>query len=198
MRPLCSHCVNDNGEARREICVQLRQRRDVTLCRSLPMKKLVLLASHAVVMAVGVAFGVALGMYMLPILVAPASPSSAELTAQAALARYSGEFKRNLKDSDWLHWGEGKLRVGPSSIALEGALAPGPDYKLYLSPEFVETEADFHKLKPRMLRVGDVNTFKHFIVPMPASVDPAQFNTVVVWCEAFGQFITAAKYAPVR
>ena len=27
-----------------------------------------------------------------------------------------------------------------------GKLAPGPDYKLYLSPEFVETEADFKRL----------------------------------------------------
>jgi hypothetical protein len=31
-------------------------------------------------------------------------------------------------------------------------------------------------------------------VPVPDSVDPAQFSAVIVWCESFGQFITAAKY----
>jgi hypothetical protein len=84
--------------------------------------------------------------------------------------------------------------VSPTSIALAGALAPGPDYKVYLSPEFVETEADFKRLKPGMVRVGDVKTFKNFLVVVPEGVDPARFNTVIVWCETFSQFITAAKY----
>ena len=75
-----------------------------------------------------------------------------------------------------------------------GRLAPGPDYKLYLSPEFVETEADFARLKGRMMRVGDVKTFDNFVVRVPESVDISRYNTVIVWCESFGQFITAAKY----
>ncbi len=75
-----------------------------------------------------------------------------------------------------------------------GRVAPGPDYKLYLSPEFVETEADFARLKPKMARVGDVKTFENFIVPVPASVDVTQYDSVIVWCETFSQFITAARY----
>lgn len=84
--------------------------------------------------------------------------------------------------------------VARNAISLRGKVAPGPDYKLYLSPEFLETEADFARLKPRMVRVGEVKPFENFIVALPASIDPAAFNTVVVWCESFGQFITAAKY----
>jgi hypothetical protein len=45
-----------------------------------------------------------------------------------------------------------------------------------------------------MVRVGDVKTFKNFVVPMPESVDPNRYSAVVVWCETFSQFITAAKY----
>ena len=75
-----------------------------------------------------------------------------------------------------------------------GKLAPGPDYKLYFSPRFVETEEDFNRLKSEMVRVGDVNTFENFLVPVPESIDPAAYKAVVVWCESFGQFITAAKY----
>ena len=82
----------------------------------------------------------------------------------------------------------------PNAILLVGQLSPGPDYKLYLSPEFVETEADFKKLKARMVRVGDVKTFNNFVVSIPAGTDPANFSAVIVWCETFSEFITAAKY----
>lgn len=153
-------------------------------------KKALLLATHLLMLALGFA----LGVYLLPILIAPPAPTAAEAAAQAASARYVGQFRRDLKDSDALHWGEGKVSIGPKSVTLEGALAPGPDYKLYLSPEFVETEADFQRVKPRMVRVGDVRTFENFVVALPESVDPSRYDTVIVWCESFGQFITAARY----
>ena len=75
-----------------------------------------------------------------------------------------------------------------------GQLAPGPDYKLYLSPRFVETEAEFEQLKLSMILIGNVKTFDNFIVEVDADIDLTAFNTVVVWCETFGEFITAAKY----
>jgi hypothetical protein len=154
------------------------------------MNKLLLLASHTAAVVAG--FG--LGIYVLPILTAPEPPSTTELAMLASGASYRAEFRRDLKDSDALHWGEGSVSVGAKAIALMGQLAPGPDYKLYLSPEFVETEVDFNRLKASMARVGDVKTFTNFVVPVPGTVDPSRYNTVVVWCEAFGQFITSAKY----
>ena len=155
------------------------------------MKKLLfLVASHAVVLALGVV----LGIYMLPILTAPTAPTSAQVASMAGQAAFTGQFRRDLKDSDLLHWGEGTVSVGPQNIVFLGRLAPGPDYKLYLSPEFVETEADFVRLKSRMVRVGDVRTFENFVVPVPESIDVSRYTTVIVWCESFGQFITAAKY----
>jgi hypothetical protein len=154
------------------------------------MKGLALLVSHLVVLAVGFA----LGVYTLPILTAPEAPSALEVGKQAEAARYKGHFRRDLKDSDALHWGEGVVSVGTRSIGLAGEIAPGPDYKLYLSPEFVETEADFVRLKSRMVRVGDIKTFKRFVVGVPEDIDVERFNTVIVWCETFSQFITAAQY----
>jgi hypothetical protein len=154
------------------------------------MKTLVLPMSHTLTLGIGFA----LGVHFLPVLIAPPAPTAAEVLAQAREASYKGQFRRDLKDSDTLHWGEGTVSVSAGSIALAGELAPGPDYKLYLSPEFVETEADFNRLKPNMVRVGDVKTFKNFLIPVPASVDPSRYNTVVVWCETFSQFITAAQY----
>jgi hypothetical protein len=75
-----------------------------------------------------------------------------------------------------------------------GKLAPGPDYKLYLSPAFVETEVEFNQLKKSMVRVGDVKTFENFVVAVPAGIELEKYSAVIVWCETFGQFITAAKY----
>jgi len=154
------------------------------------MKKILLVVSHLVAAAIG--FG--LGIYALPILIAPPAPTQAEVASQAASAHYTGRFRRNLKGSDALHWGEGTVSINPKAIVLEGELAPGPDYKLYLSPEFVETEADFNRLKSSMVRVGDVKTFKNFVVPVSESVNPSRYSAVIVWCETFSQFITAAKY----
>lgn len=151
---------------------------------------LLLVASHAVVGVIGFAAGI----YLLPILTAPPAPSASEVGAIAARAVFTGRFRRDLKDSDALHWGEGTVSVSQEAITLMGRLAPGPDYKLYLSPEFVETEADFLRLKPAMLRVGDVRTFENFVVPVPAGVHLAKYTSVIVWCESFGQFITAARY----
>lgn len=153
-------------------------------------KSLLLIASHVLAVAVGFA----LGIYALPILTAPPAPSTAEIASQTNKATFTGQFRRDLKDSDLIHWGEGTVSVSQQSITLLGRLAPGPDYKLYLSPEFVETEADFARLKARMMRVGDVKTFDNFVVRVPESVDISRYNTVIVWCESFGQFITAAKY----
>jgi Electron transfer DM13 len=140
------------------------------------------------------ALGFALGVYALPILTAPPAPSAAEVRAAAGTPRYTAQFRRDLKGSDLLHWGEGKVSVAPRAISLEGEVAPGPAYKLYLATEFVETEADFARIKPGALQLGDVKTFKNFIVPVPESVDIDRYNTVIIWCESFSQFITAAKY----
>lgn len=155
------------------------------------MKKFILLLiSHGVVAVLGFAAGI----YALPILTAPPAPSQADVQALAEQGKYKALFRKDLKDSDALHWGEGELTVGQKAISLMGELAPGPDYKLYLSPEFVETEADFLRLKDSMVQVGDVRTFENFIVNVPENVNPSDFSAAIVWCESFGQFITAAKY----
>ena len=45
-----------------------------------------------------------------------------------------------------------------------------------------------------MTRVGEVRTFENFVVALPPDVDPSRYTAVIVWCERFSQFITAAKY----
>ncbi|MEZ8096962.1 DM13 domain-containing protein [Photobacterium swingsii] len=151
---------------------------------------LMLLVSH---LSVG-AIGFVVGIYALPILIAPPPPTANEVSTVSSQAQYSAEFKKDLKGSDAFHWGQGQVSVGPEFITLMGKLAPGPDYKLYLSPEFVETEADFNRIKASMIQVDEVKTFENFVVQVPEDVEISRYNTVIIWCETFGEFITAAQY----
>lgn len=154
------------------------------------MRLLILGFTHIVALV----FGVALGIYLLPILTAPDGPDQAQLEEMAADALYTASFTRDLAGSDFLHWGEGTVSVTAANIVHDGALAPGPDYKLYLLPQFVEDEAGFEAIRDQAVRIGDIKTFDGFIVPVPDGIDLEAYTTVLVWCEAFGEFITAAQY----
>ncbi len=154
----------------------------------------ILIATHMLVMSAGFAAGI----YLLPILTAPPAPTDAALQRAVSEAIYVGHLTRDLKGSDLLHWGEGEIRVAPNRIAHLGRLSPGPDYKLYLAPRFVDTEEAFLEIRGSSVRLGNVKTFNGFIVDVPAGIDVNDYSAVVIWCEAFDQFISAAEYRVPR
>lgn len=155
------------------------------------MKRLFLgIASHGFVLCLGFA----LGIYLLPILTAPPAPKQEVLPQAAESAMFSADSTRELRGSDLLHWGEGKISLTPEQIVHEGRLSPGPDYKLYLVKEFVEHEDEFLPVKETAQLIGDIKSFEGFILDVPQGVDISEYTTALIWCEAFSEFITAAKY----
>jgi len=80
---------------------------------------ILLLGSHGIVAAAGFAAGI----YALPILIAPDAPTETEVSSVAESANYQAEFRRDLQDSDRLHWGEGSVSIGESSISHMGKFA---------------------------------------------------------------------------
>ena len=154
------------------------------------MRWFLLLISHGAALGAGFA----LGVYLLPILTAPKGPEAAVLAAVVEEAEYKTEFRENLRGNDFVHWGRGEVAVSKTAIAHRGELAPGPDYFVYLAPTFVEDEAEFEAVKARSLKIAPVKTFDGFKVDLPEGVDLEAYDTVLVWCEAFGEFIAAAKY----
>lgn len=155
------------------------------------LRKLIFFAiTHVAALAIGFAAGI----YTLPILIAPDGPTAAQVTAKATNATYQATIREDLKGHDFLHWGKGAFSVSKDTITLMGELAPGPDYKLYLVPDFVEDEAGFEAIKDQSLRIGDVKSFENLILTVPAGTDIEAYNTVLVWCERFEEFITAAQY----
>ena len=95
------------------------------------LKFISFLVSHGIAMVVGVA----LGIYLLPILIAPSAPSDAEVAQASDMAMFTTVFNKDLPGSDFLHWGVGELSISTRRVSFTGELAPGPDYRLYLTPD---------------------------------------------------------------
>ena len=154
-------------------------------------KKVLFFFSHLFVLAVG--FG--LGVYFLPILTAPKSLEISKIDEFQKDALYKTEFVKDLRGSDLLHWGEAEVTISNNNIiTAKGSIAPGPDYKLYLTNQFVEHEDEFLPIKSEAKYVAEVKTFKNFVINIPSDININDYNTVVIWCERFEEFITAAKY----
>jgi len=70
---------------------------------------------------------------------------------------------------------------------------PSPDYRLYLTLQFVDAGAAFMAIKSAARQIGPIETFENFALDLPPGLDLDDYQVVVIWCEAFQQFITAAK-----
>ena len=153
-------------------------------------KKVLFFFSHLFVLTVG--FG--LGVYFLPILTAPKSLEISKIDNLQKEALYKTEFVKDLRGSDLLHWGEAEVTISNNIITVKGSIAPGPDYKLYLTNQFVEHEDEFLPIKSEAKYVAEVKTFNNFVINIPSDININDYNTIVIWCESFKEFITAAKY----
>lgn len=148
------------------------------------------LVTHGIALAAGFA----LGIYLLPVLTAPDAPTNAEVSSSAAQALFTADFHRKLPGSDFLHWGDGQISISTKQIGFMGSIAPGPDYQLYLTPTLAQTEEEFLMMKDESAKIGAVKTFDNFILDIPENIDPSNYRALIVWCESFGEFITAASY----
>jgi hypothetical protein len=152
--------------------------------------KALLFVSHLALFGAG--FGT--GIYVLPILTAEKNSSADEIKVVKDNARYSGEFVKNQKGSNAVHWVDGKLYVSDQEIAFEGSVAPGPDYKIYLTKTQADDRDSFLKIKDESLYIGDLKNFGNFKKNLPNGVNIDEYTTVQIWCEKFKQFIGSAKY----
>lgn len=150
----------------------------------------------------GLVIGFGLGVYFLPILTAEKGLSETELaelisSAQAQTASPSqlrqGTFVRDLEGSDAFHWGDGTIYVSDERIWLDGSIAPGPDYRLYLTKGQYTTRDEFLAAKSDALQIAPIKAYKNFSVMIPDGVDIAEYDAVIIWCEAFSAFITSAS-----
>ncbi len=138
--------------------------------------------------------GVYLGMYLLPILTESPKPNSTLIDLALENSKYETVFVRDLPGSNILYWGQGQLSLSEKNIVFQGKLSPGPDYKLYLTKNYVDDKESFLKIKTNAFLIGDINSFNGFVLKITPSVNIHNYNSVVIWCESFSQFITSARY----
>ena len=145
----------------------------------------------------GLISGFGLGVYFLPIIFAGDGADETVLAGASAVAERRGMFVRDLPCSDPLQYGDGKIfhsiENGETFITLQGRVTPGPDYKLYMTPKYVDTKAGFEDIKAQSVRVGDIKAFDNFRRRAPSSVKADDYPAVPVWCEKFSMFITSAQ-----
>ena len=110
----------------------------------------------------GLAIGFGLGVYTLPILTAESGLDDKTIAELEQTAERRGVFSCDLEGSDALRWGDGIIMVNDKAVWLDGSVSPGPDYRLYLAPAFVETEADFIDIKAQSVEVGSIKAFTNF------------------------------------
>ena len=144
----------------------------------------------------GLVIGFGLGVYFLPILIADAPADETIVLAQSQTADRQAVFVRERADSDLSHWGEGTLYLTSTRATLDGQVSPGPDYRLYLTPKFVETEDAFEAIKSQSVEIARIKGFKNFSYEIPPSVIPHGvdmnlYGGVLIWCERFSQYITS-------
>ncbi|EGQ6362428.1 DM13 domain-containing protein [Escherichia coli] len=152
--------------------------------------KAALLASHLALFSIG--FGV--GIYILPVLTAEKNATDDEVKSVKDNFRYQGTFVKNQKGSNAVHWVDGKLYVNDEAIAFEGSVAPGPDYKIYLTKTQADDRESFMKIKEESLYIGDLKNFGNFKKSLPNGVNIDEYTTVQIWCEKFEQFIGSASF----
>ena len=111
-----------------------------------------------------------------------------------------GSFNPNATDSDDLHRGRGDVELvkfmGETRLVLKDNfhVTNGPDYKLYLlNHSNVQTEERFKQIKEQSHQLDSIKQFSGFqVFTIPGNIDPNEIKSVLVWCEAFSQFISNA------
>ena len=164
--------------------------------------------SHALSWLIGVAMGFAGGIYALPIIIAynnaeqaQSNPPKTKMVMMdnhntISHKTYTGTFNPDAKDSDFLHRGWGDITINNGMVKFHDnvKLTPGPDYRLYAIATYTERESEFLTQKPNAIEIASIKQFEGTqSFPLPEGMDISKYQAILVWCEAFKQFITVAK-----
>ena len=155
-----------------------------------------------VALVLGIAGGVALGIFVYPyvfladsVATETAAPPAVGAPARKTLAK--GTFTHP-NPSDPIHYGKGRVTVLEGLLHLEPdfEVGPGPKFHVYLVPE-KDVVPSTNVARTMFVDLGRLKAFKGSQnYEVPAGVDVAKFGSVVIWCEQFGVLISPATLSP--
>ncbi len=143
----------------------------------------------------GTGAGFAAGIFVYPYIFLAdvvANEQLANPESRAVVAR--GSFI-HADPSDPVHYGKGGVTLYGDAVhlAADFEVGPGPKYHVYLVPK--ATIARSGDLEGEaFVDLGRLRAFKGSqVYELPAGVKPADFGSVIIWCEAFGVLISPAS-----
>jgi hypothetical protein len=155
-----------------------------------------------VALVLGVAGGVALGIFVYPyvfladiVATEKVAPPAVGTPARKTLAK--GTFTHP-NPSDPIHYGKGRVTVLEGLLHLEPdfEVGPGPKFHVYLVPE-KDVVPSTNVARTMFVDLGRLKAFKGSQnYDIPAGIDIAKYGSVVIWCEQFGVLISPATLAP--
>ena len=96
--------------------------------------------------------------------------------------------------SDPVHYGKGQVTVFPDLVRIENGfeVGPGPKYHVYLvKKKDIKSSGDVKGAEFKDL--GRLRAFRGSQnYQIPGGVNPRDYASVVIWCEAFGALISPA------
>ena len=72
-------------------------------------------------------------------------------------------------------------------------MTPGPDYKLYRTPKYVDIKVGFEAIKAKIVSVGIIKAFENFGLPMPLSINANTYPAELARYEKFSMFISSTQ-----
>jgi Electron transfer DM13 len=144
--------------------------------------------------ALGTAAGFALGIFFYPYIFLADIVAADKVENPAARKVVASGTFIHANPSDPIHYGKGKVTVFQDLLHLEGdfEVGPGPKFHVYLVPDANVTPST-RVAQTRYVDLGRLKAFKGSQnYPVPSGIDPARYQSVVIWCEQFGVLISPA------
>jgi hypothetical protein len=142
----------------------------------------------------GTAAGFALGIFFYPYMFLADIVAADKVENPAARKLVASGTFIHANPSDPIHYGKGKVTVFQDLLHLESdfEVGPGPKFHVYLVPEANVTPST-RVAQTRYVDLGRLKAFKGSQnYPVPSGIDPARYQSVVIWCEQFGVLISPA------
>lgn len=143
----------------------------------------------------GTAAGFAIGIFVYPYIFLADIVATERVESPASKKVVAKGTFTHANPSDPIHYGKGGVTVYQDLVHLEGdfEVGPGPKFHVYLVPDKGVTPAT-NVAKTLFVDLGRLKAFKGSQnYPVPQAVNPANYRSVVIWCEQFGVLISPAE-----
>lgn len=153
------------------------------------------LAVFAVGGTLGVGAGFAGGIFVYPYIFLAGVVANEQLHDAASKTVVARGSFIHADPSDPVHYGKGSVTLYGDAVhlAADFEVGPGPKYHVYLVPKAdLRRSGDLEGEK--FFDLGRLRAFKGSqIYDVPAGIKPADYGSVIIWCEAFGVLISPAS-----